>query len=118
MKPVPKPNLLKSLMRLSVRGAVLLTIVAQPSFAEDLAFTLINNSSHDIAEMYLSPHEKDTWGENILTVDAVAAGTQGTISISDGEQVCDYDMRFVTKDGATVEDTQDLCKLGSFALHD
>lgn len=105
-------------MRLSILAAVVLGFAALPALAEDLEFTLINNSSHDITEMYLSPHEKDTWGENILTVDAVAAGDQGSISITDGEEVCDYDMRFVTADGASVEDTQDLCKLGSFTLHD
>ena len=99
-------------------AAVVVGFAAVPSFAEDLKFTLINDSSHDITEMYLSPHEKDDWGDNILTVDAVAAGTQGTISVTDGEEVCDYDMRFVTKDGATVEDTQDMSKLGSFTLHD
>ena len=105
-------------MRLLTLVAVLVAFAAAPSFAEDLQFTLINNSSHDITEMYLSPHEKDSWGENILTVDAIAAGTQGTISITDGEQVCDYDMRFVISDGAKVEDSQDMCKLGSFTLHD
>ena len=99
-------------------AAVLVGLAAAPSFAEDLEFTLINNSSHDVTEMYLTPHEKDDWGDNILTVDAVAAGTQGSISITDGEEVCDYDMRFVTKDAGTVEDTQDVCKLGSFTLHD
>ena len=80
-------------MRFLTLVAVLLDPFALPSFAEDLAFTLINNSSHDISEMYLSPHEKDNWGENILMVDAVAAGSQGSISITDVEQVCDYDMR-------------------------
>ena len=105
-------------MRFLTLVAVLLDLFALPGFAEDLAFTLINKSSHDISEMYLSPLDKDNWGENILTVDAVAAGSQGSISITDGEQVCDYDMRYVTTDGATVEDTQDLCKLGSFTLHD
>ncbi|MGV8988285.1 MAG: hypothetical protein ACOH2H_18595 [Cypionkella sp.] len=105
-------------MRLLPLAAVLAASFAVPVFAEDLEFTLINNSSHDITEMYLSPHEQDSWGENILNVDMVAAGTQGSISITDGEEVCDYDMRFVTADGATVEDTQDMCKLGSFTLHD
>ncbi|MBI1171528.1 hypothetical protein GC209_09015 [bacterium] len=104
-------------MRLPTLAAVLVAF-ALPACAEDLQFTLINNSSHDISEMYLSPHEKDSWGENILNVDVVAAGTQGKITITDGESVCDYDMRFVTTDGAEVEDTQDMCKLGSYTLHD
>ena len=105
-------------MRLLTIAAVLAASFAAPAFAEDLQFTLINNSSHDVTEMYLTPHDKDTWGPNILTVDKVAAGTQGTIGITDGETVCDYDIRFVTADGVTVDDTQDVCKLGSYTLHD
>jgi hypothetical protein len=105
-------------MRLITLAAILAVSAVAPAFAEDLEFTLINNSSHDVTEMYLSPHEQNTWGENILSVPSVAAGTQGTISITDGEEVCDYDMRFVTADGASVEDTQDMCKLGTFTLND
>ena len=105
-------------MRLLTLAAVLAATFAAPALAEDLEFTLINNSSHDVAEMYLSPHSQDHWGENILSVPAVVAGTQGTISITDGEAVCDYDMRFVTSDGASVEVTQNMCELGTFTLND
>ena len=76
-------------MRLLSIAAVLAASFSAPVFAEDLQFTLINNSSHTLTEMYLSPHEKDTWGENILSVPEVAPGVQGTISVTDGETVCD-----------------------------
>jgi hypothetical protein len=105
-------------MRLLTVAAVLAASFAAPVFAEDLQFTVINNSARDLTEMYLTPHEKDTWGDNILTVDKVAAGTQGVISIADGETICDYDIRFVMADGGTLEDTQDMCKLGSYTIHD
>lgn len=105
-------------MRLLTIAALLTASAAVPAFAEDLQFTLINTSSHDIVEMYLTPHEKDTWGPNILSVPSIAAGTQGVIGITDGETVCDYDIRFVTADGITVDATQDMCKLATFTFKD
>ncbi len=105
-------------MRLLTLAAVLTASVAAPAFAEDLQFTLINNSSNDIIEMYLSPHEQNTWGENILSVPSVAAGAQGTISVTDGETVCDYDIKVVVTGGASGESTQNLCELSTFTVHD
>ena len=105
-------------MRLYALAAVLVATIAGPAAAEDLQFTLINDSSHAIVEMYLSPTHQDTWGENILSVPSVDAGTQGTIDITDGETVCDYDMRFVTAEGATLEATHNMCELASFTVTD
>jgi hypothetical protein len=105
-------------MRLLTLAAVLAASVAAPAFAEDLEFTLINNSSHEITEMYLSPHEQNTWGENILSVPSVAPGTEGTISVTDGEQVCDYDIKVVVAAGASAEVTQNLCEMSTFTVND
>ena len=90
---------------------------ASPAMAEDLVFTLINNSSVSITEMYVSKHSADTWEENILD-GSVDAGTQSEITIADGESTCDYDMRFVVDNDATVEVTQNLCELGTYTLTD
>ena len=105
-------------MRLLTLAAVLAASAAVPAFAEDLQFTLINNSSHSITEMYLSPHEQDTWGANILTVPSVDPGVQGNISVTDGETVCDYDIKVVTAEGSTGESTQNLCELSTFTVND
>ncbi|NBZ88583.1 hypothetical protein [Stagnihabitans tardus] len=96
----------------------LLTFAATPVMAEDLEFVLINNSSLKLVEMYVSPHEAEDWGENILSVASVDPGTEGTISIADGATVCDYDMRFVMENGNDVSGTQNLCELATFTLHD
>lgn len=105
-------------MRPYLLAAGLVATLAAPALAEDLQFTLINDSSHAIVEMYLSPSQQDTWGENILSVPSVEPGTQGTIGVTDGETVCDYDMRFVTAEGATLEATQNMCELTSFTVTD
>lgn len=91
---------------------------AGPVFAEDLVFTLVNDSSHSIVEMNVSPVDEENWGENILTVDVVAPGTQGDVTIADGLEVCDYDLRFVTDTGIEASKTQNLCEINTFTVND
>ena len=54
--------------------ALAAALSASPVLAEDLVFTLVNNSSHSIVEMYVSSVDDENWGENILMVDAVDPG--------------------------------------------
>ena len=99
-------------------AAALATLVATPVLAEDLLFTLVNDSSYTITEMYVSPVGEDQWGENILTVDAVDPGVSGDVTIADGMDVCDYDLRFVSAEGGEAEKTQNLCDLATFTVTD
>jgi hypothetical protein len=99
-------------------AALLALVVATPAMAEDLVFTLINDSSVGIVEMYVSPVGEQLWGENILMVDVVPSGTQGDITIADGLDVCDYDLRFVADNGVTAEKTQNLCDMATFTVTD
>jgi hypothetical protein len=99
-------------------AAALATVVATPVLAQDLVFTLVNDSSHSITEMYVSPVDQDEWGTNILTVDAVDPGVSGDVTIADGLEVCEYDLRFVTAEGAEAEKTQDLCAIATFTVND
>ncbi len=95
-----------------------LAALAAPAFAQDLEFELINSSSYNLNELYVSPASADTWGDDILGMDVMPAGTTGTVTITDGLETCAYDLRFVTDTGAEVTSTQDLCELGTFTLHD
>lgn len=99
-------------------AAALATVVATPVLADDLAFTLVNDSSHSITEMYVSPVGEDQWGENILMVDAVDPGVSGDVTIEGGTEICDYDLRFVTAEGAEAEQTQNLCEIATFTVSD
>ena len=99
-------------------AAVLALAAASPALAEDLIFTLVNNSSHSIVEMYVSAVDDDNWGENILMVDAVDPGVSGDITIADGLDVCEYDLRFVTDSGAEATKAQNLCEIATFTVND
>jgi hypothetical protein len=97
--------------------ATLATLIATPALSEDLVFTLVNDSSQAIVEMYVSPVGEDQWGENIL-YGAVDPGVSGDVTIADGLDVCDYDLRFVSAEGGEVEQSQNLCELTTFTVSD
>ena len=105
-------------MRSATLVAALVLATTSPVFAEDLVFTLINNSSVTVTEMYVSKHSTAEWEENILDGNTIDAGTESDITIADGETTCDYDMRFVGENGATHEVSQNLCELGTYTLTD
>ncbi len=100
--------------------AIILAVSAlsAPAFAEDLNFELINASSYNLQQLYVSPAAADTWGDDILGVEILAAGESGTVTITDGLETCDYDLRFVTDTGEEVSATQNLCELNTFTLND
>jgi hypothetical protein len=98
--------------------AALATLIATPTLAEDLVFTLVNDSSYSIVEMNVSPVGEDNWGENILMVDAVEPGVSGDVTIADGMEICDYDLRFVTAEGAEATKEQNLCEIATFTVND
>ena len=98
--------------------AACLCLTAAPAFAEDLVFDLINASSANLQELYVSPAESDNWGDDILGTDVLAAGEQGAVTIGDGATVCSYDLQFVMDNGVTLEGTADLCEMKQFTLTD
>ena len=99
-------------------AALLAGLVASPVFAEDLVFTLVNDSSHTIVEMNVSPVDEELWGENILSVDEVTPGMSGEVTIADGLDVCDYDLRFVSDEGIEATQAQNLCEINTFTIND
>lgn len=99
-------------------AALLAAGLASPALAEDLVFALINESSHTIVEMYVSPVDEEMWGENILTVAEVPPGTGGDVTIADGLDVCDYDIRLVSAEGGDSQVTQNLCEMQTLTVND
>lgn len=104
-------------MRFALATATV-ALSAAPALAQDLVFTLVNDSSYSIVEMYVGPTGDPEWGENILMVESVEPGTEGEITIADGLEVCDYDLRFVTEEGAEAEKQQNLCEISVFTVTD
>jgi hypothetical protein len=86
--------------------------------AEDLIFMLDNRSSYTIVEFYASPTDVNVWEEDILGASILEAGDAARVTIADGREQCDYDLRIVFEDGDVLEDSTDLCETGSYTVTD
>ena len=105
----------------STIAGVFMALVANISAAnaEDLVFTLKNNTSGTIERFFTSPVGVNNWEEDVFGADVIEPGESMEITIGDGRSVCQYDMRFeFTADSniETLEDTQDLCAMGSYTI--
>ncbi|EEW26645.1 hypothetical protein [Rhodobacter ferrooxidans] len=92
-------------------------LMAAPALAQDLAFTLTNNSGVDLTEFYASPVGVDSWEEDILGGAVLPAGSSGQVTIGDARDVCDYDLRMVFADGDVIEQSGNLCETGSYTIN-
>ncbi|PZU84780.1 MAG: hypothetical protein DI528_13705 [Shinella sp.] len=99
-------------------AAILTTTAAQ---AEDLVFTLTNGTNSVLTRFYTSPVGVDDWEDDVFGKDVLGPGESVKLTIADGRTVCEYDMRFEFEEGSaldTTEDSQNLCELGSYTIHE
>jgi hypothetical protein len=102
-------------------AAAIVTASAVPSHAEDLKFQLTNGTNSVLTRFYSTPTGVDNWEEDVFGENVLDPGESVNITIADGRTVCKYDMRFEFEEGSdldTTEDTQDLCELGSYTIHE
>ncbi len=112
------PSYLRQFFVAAALSLPALAIGIQAAQAEDLKFTLHNNSSATLTEFYVEPMVSKTWGENILT-STIAPGESATVTIADGKTTCTYGIKGSFKDAATVEhEDLNLCELGSYTYTD
>ncbi len=105
------------LLRPAAAAALALAFIPS-AFAEDLIFMLDNQSSYDVREFYASPSDVGDWEEDILDLDILPAGDALRVTIADGRDNCEYDLRIVFTDDDMIEDRTDLCETGSYTLTD
>lgn len=104
--------------RLAASAVVLSGFALTPAFAEDLVFMLDNQSGFVVTEFYSSPSNVNDWEEDVLGSDVLGSGDAMRITIADGREQCDYDLRIVFDDGDVLEDNADLCATGSYTITD
>lgn len=110
-------------MNITIKGgiaALALLVSAMPAVAQDIEFTLINNSSQSLHYFYTAPSNTTDWGDDLLgETGTLEAGETGNVYIGDGSEECLYDFRFETGEGALLEVFEvDICELGSYTLTD
>lgn len=101
-------------------AALALLASALPAAAQNVEFTLINDSAQSLHYFYTNPSNMDAWGDDLLGPDGtLESGESGTVSIGDGSDQCLYDFRFETGEGALLEVYEvDICALDSYTLTD
>ena len=62
------------LTMLSGAAALLLVVLPGAALAEDLTFTLTNNSSYAVKSLFTSPADVDTWEEDVFADKYLPAG--------------------------------------------
>jgi hypothetical protein len=95
--------------------------LAGAAHAEDLTFTLKNGTKSVLTNFYTSPVGVNEWEDDVFGKDVLNPGESMDITIGDGRTVCKYDMKFEFEQGSnldTTTDTQDLCQMGSYTIHE
>jgi hypothetical protein len=96
----------------------LLLVVSSPAYAEDLDFTLVNDTGVTIAELFVSPVKVKDWQENILDVDMLEDGEEAEVSFSRDEDTCVWDLMIKDTEGTSVTwKNIDLCEYAIITLH-
>lgn len=93
----------------------LLALTAASVFAEVVKISVINNSGKTMTAVYMSPPDKDTWGENEL--DAPIADREKAdfewdqADYGGSDAGCVFDVRAEYSDGKSTDlEAVDLCK--------
>jgi hypothetical protein len=119
---MPIPHFSGADLKLPILGgaaALLLMVLPGAALAEDLTFTLTNNSSYAVKSLFTSPADVDTWEEDVFADKYLPAGNYVEVTIGDGREQCVYDMKFVLEDDSEfIEPAVDLCELGEYTLSD
>jgi len=91
---------LPRLLIVGISAFALAAVAVQSAFADPRDFTLNNNSSVDLAYVYVSPSDANAWGDDIMGTGLLPAGQAANVSFAkfDGSS-CTYDIKVVGTGG-------------------
>ena len=103
---------------LSLCTSALLLIGAGIANAGDQDFTVVNKTGVEINALYVSPADKNDWGEDILGRDTLPAGESVEIEFDPEEEAEKWDLRVEDKQGNSIEWTDlDLTEISKVTLN-
>jgi hypothetical protein len=100
--------------------ALLAALWAIPAFADPRDFSVVNNSSIVLANVYVGPSDSLDWGDDIMGRDVLNPSETVNVTFSrfDGEN-CLYDVKVVGQQGQTgVLYKIDLCTVTTVTFSD
>ncbi len=102
-----------------VMTAALLAVVAVLAMAGDMSYQAVNDSSPALVGFYTSRVSDPNWRDNLVTEgNALGTGDNGTVSLKDGSDECDYDAKFEFEDGSELTDQVNVCDVATYTLSD
>lgn len=106
------------MLKMAAIAAAVTSLCSTAVLAEDLVFTLKNETNSVINAFHTSPVGEENWEEDVFGSETLAPGEVAEITIQDGRRACKYDMRFEFQgdDLETLEDSQDLCELREYTV--
>ncbi len=96
---------------------VLLLLLLENAVAQkEIEVTIINKTGFDFIDLYLSPSDKNQWGEDLYTGVLNNREAQ-TLKITTGKDVCKYDLKAVRLDSSVLIFKQmNLCMMPIITL--
>lgn len=81
-------------------AAALVAGLSGKLFAEgsDNDFTVVNKTGYTIDKIFVSPHDKNSWGDDIMGKDLLKDGESVDIKFHSGADADDYDLKVVYED--------------------
>lgn len=93
--------------------------LAIPASAGEQDFTLHNDSSHVMNNLYVSPHSADHWGPDILGQDTLGSGESVSVHFDRDESECNWDVKGDYQGGGSAEvDDVNFCSVTDVNFHD
>ena len=81
-------------------------------------FVLVNRTGVEINALYITPHNADDWGEDILGTDTLPSGEELEITFSRKEKAKYWDLRVEDEDGAYIEwESLNLLEISKVTLY-
>lgn len=104
-------TLTKNLFAAAVLGLALIAPGAVAQTAS-VSFELTNRTGYTLTHIYISLPSNDSWEEDILGDQVVENGETVEITVDDGLEACEYDLRYDFSDGdSLIEESVDLCAI-------
>ena len=106
---------------LSATAALLASVWAMPALAAPGEFTIVNNTSFTVAELYVGQSDSNSWGKDLLAGQTISsAGGWGKVTLySYDGSTCLYDVAIVGTEGQKGTLYRfDLCNLDTVTFSD
>ena len=105
--------------KLFMAASTVAILFASGAVAQDVAFSLTNNSEATMISLLVGESSNENWDEDILDGEEIGPGETANISVEDDLEDCEYDLQATYDDGDTEEVFNvDLCELNDLDVED